>query len=125
MTTPKTLEELKEEARVIENPSVEQLHEMLSRIGFAVKGRYPNSWIFDYEGHKTMYRVSSDRIEYDDRYSHYVTCFYFNDSKIELLEDNDAVSISPKGRENAAFVLFMNHTLTRKEQFLSSVKKEA
>lgn len=98
----------------IENPTVEQLNEMLTKIGWRVAGRYPNARIVNHENKSTDYRVMSDRIETESRGGHYCTAFYFEGCQLELLEAGDAVSISPIENQNCAFALFMNHSLPDK-----------
>lgn len=100
----------------IQKPTVEQLDEFLKKIGFTVRGRYPNLWIADYEGKRTNYRVMDDRIEIDEHGAHYMTAFHFKDCELELLEEGDAVSIAPIGSPNSAFALFMNHTISQKPE---------
>lgn len=87
---------------------INELKEKLNKIGFEVKGRYPNRFIYDANGNRTKYRVLNDRIEYDldlENYISYCTCFYFDGAIIEMI-DNDAVSVGTK----ECFVMFMNHS---------------
>ena len=44
---------------------INELKEKLNKIGFEIKGRYPNRFIYDANGNRTKYRVWNDRIEYD------------------------------------------------------------
>jgi hypothetical protein len=85
---------------------MEKLKEALNKIGWDIRGRYPNRYILDHEGKKTNYSVLDDRVEVYGASKHTTICFYFKGSKIEMVE-NDAVSIGTKD----CFILFMNHTL--------------
>ena len=87
--------------------TLEEFEENLNKIGFSIKGRYPNSWIYKPDNTRTYYRVMSDRIEMcfrDENFISYDACFYFKDSDVELI-DGDAVSLG----KNGIFAMFYNH----------------
>ena len=89
----------------------EDLHTELRKIGFKIKGFYPNTYIFDYLDNKTNWRVLNDRIENEKSDENVCICFYFSDMKLEIL-DNNCVAISAKDNTNI-FALFTNYTMER------------
>lgn len=92
----------------MEVSTLEELKENLNKIGFDIKGRYPNRFIYKPDNTRTKYRVLKDRIEMqfcDENYISYNTCFYFKESNIELIE-GDSVSIGTNG----CFAMFYNHS---------------
>lgn len=94
----------------MENTHVKTLQTALQKIGWDIRGRYPNRYIVDHEGKATDFRVMDDRVEPVMKQKT-VVCFYFEGSKIELLETGDSVSI---GTEKC-FALFMNHSMKSKK----------
>lgn len=87
----------------------EELKEKLEKIGWTMRGKYPNEWIFDHEGKKTCYMVRGDRIELSGVSPHSCVHFHYKDSKADMLEGNDAVSFGTEEQ----FILFMNHDLNK------------
>lgn len=85
----------------------EKLEEELKKIGWSIKGRYPNSWIYDHKNKRTNYRVMDDRIEVEGVSENTIVAFYFKDCEIKRMED--AVAVGTKEQ----FILFMNHDLTK------------
>ena len=87
---------------------IEQLKEALNKIGFDIKGRYPNRYIYSANNKRTPFRVLEDRIEVafdEDNDISYCCCFYFKHSDVELI-DGDAVTIG----QNGVFTMFYNHS---------------
>ena len=87
---------------------IEELKENLNKIGFDIKGRCPNRWIYKPDGTRTHYRVMDDRIEMcfrDENFISYDACFYFKNADVELI-DGDAVSLG----KNDMFAMFYNHS---------------
>ncbi len=89
--------------------TLDELQTTLQKIGWSIKGAYPNRYIFDHEGKKTEFRVMDDRVEPRGLNNHIVTCFYFEGSETKLLDTGDSVAL---GTEKC-FALFMNHTIAQ------------
>lgn len=89
----------------------EELKKALNKIGWDIKGRYPNEYIIDHKGARTGYRVRGDRIETISECSSDL-CFYYKGIEIYELEENgkiDCVGIKAKGNEDV-FLQFYNHS---------------
>lgn len=89
---------------------VQELKEFLNKIGYEIRGRYPNRRIYTPNGQYTGYRVMDDHIEIERKslgnmYA-CITYFHFAGAKIEMVE-NDCVSVGT----DKCFVLFMNHNI--------------
>lgn len=92
---------------------VQELKELLNKIGYEIKGRYPNRRIYAPNGKYAGYRVRNDCIELDNNLDDLCSCntsFYFKGGKIEMI-DNDCVSVGT----NECFVLFMNHSISKEK----------
>jgi len=62
-----------------ESQKIIELREKLQKIGWDIKGRYPNTWIYDHENKITHYRVMSDRVEFENTDEHTNSLMFFGD----------------------------------------------
>lgn len=89
----------------------EELEKSLNKIGWSIKGRYPNVYIYDHKGVNSGYRVLGDRIE--PSLQEKSSCsFYFKGIEVYELEENgkvDCVGVKAKGN-NEVFLQFYNHS---------------
>lgn len=89
----------------------QELKALLNKIGWDIKGRYPNEYITDHENKKTNYRVMGDRIEPYDPKSTFA--FYFKGCEVYELAGPDGkvdcVGIKAKGNDDV-FIQFYNHS---------------
>lgn len=89
----------------------EQLRALLNKIGWDIKGEYPNERIYNHKGEGTDFRVTDWDIEI--RYLEKSACvFGFKDCEIYELtnakEEIDCVGVKAKGNDNV-FLQFYNH----------------
>lgn len=89
----------------------EELQAALQKIGWDIKGRYPNQYIYDHEGNNAGYRVMGDRIEPASQGKSSMV-FEFAGIEVYELDTNgkvDCVGIKAKGNDGV-FVQFYNHS---------------
>ena len=85
---------------------MKELEKKLNEIGWEIKGKYPNSFIFNEKGERMDFRVMSDRIEVIGT-KDVPVCFYKKGSKASFIGDEkDTVAWGTKN----CFILFMNHS---------------
>lgn len=84
--------------------TVEKLKEALNKIGWDIRGKYPNRFIYDHKNKRQQYRVLDDKIEVLG-FETSCVCFYFKGSAVAVIEGN-TVSLGT----DECFVLFMNHS---------------
>ena len=90
---------------------IQKLKELLNKIGYEIRGRYPNTRIYAPNGKYTGYRVLNGYIQLENSFNDLcssITSFYFKGGKIEMI-DNNCVSVGT----TECFVLFMNHNITK------------
>jgi hypothetical protein len=85
--------------------TIQELEEGLSKIGYSIKGRYPNRFIYDNLGKRVepTLRFWSDRIEFGIKHYGLSVVFYYENCNIQHVEESDAVSI---GTEHQFFILY-------------------
>lgn len=86
--------------------TLDNLSDALTEIGWSIKGKYPNSWIFDRENKRTNIYVKNDGLEvehvFEDRHSGTIY-FGFNGAKLTVNEGMVTVGT------DECFVSFYNH----------------
>lgn len=88
----------------------EELEIALGKIGWTIKGRYPNQYIYDHEGKNAGYRVMGDLIEPASQGKSNLVFEFAGIEVYELDTDGriDCVGIKAKGNDNV-FLQFYNH----------------
>lgn len=89
----------------------EELEKSLNKIGWKIKGHYPNQYIYTHENKNAGYRVMGDRIEPTSSENSNL-CFYFKAIEVYELEEKgviDCVGIKAKGNDDV-FLQFYNHS---------------
>lgn len=88
----------------------EDLLKSLEKIGWKFHGRYPNERIVDHEGKGKDIRITSDRLEIQQK--NVDCCFYFKGCKVYELDNSkgeiDCVGIQSE-ENNDVFIQFYNH----------------
>lgn len=88
---------------------MQQLKSELNKIGWDIKGRYPNQYIFNHENKNTGYQVYNDRVEVSNRELHSSIVFTFKGSTINNI-DGDCVAFGT----DECFMLFQNFGIKTK-----------
>jgi hypothetical protein len=85
--------------------TTQQLEEGLSKIGYSIKGRYPNRFIFDNLNKRVepTLRVWNDKIEFGIKNYGMSVVFCFENCEINHIEESDAVTI---GTEHQFIILY-------------------